>query len=187
MTVGNVTKTSNSRYTFGLFKRGIKGNLQDNDVYAIPDDCDSKLCGDQTELEWKQNETIIKLLWKRFGLRYTILSIIHLIWTLFNRLDWYFHGALNTTVFHFSIVHPYITSKFISYFQVNSKVTRTDAYFYGGVVVALALFHCIWAHNYFMFQCKLEIQIKASLTSLIYRLVSVLWRNLTLCTLRLRG
>lgn len=87
MTVGNVTKTSNSRYTFGLFKRGIKGNLQDNDVYAIPDDCDSKLCGDQTELEWKQNETIIKLLWKRFGLRYTILSIIHLIWTLFNRLD----------------------------------------------------------------------------------------------------
>lgn len=74
-----------SSYTFGLFKRGIKGNLQEHDVYAIPNDCDSKQCGDKTELEWKQNKTLIKLLWRRFGLRYSILTGIHLIWVLFNR------------------------------------------------------------------------------------------------------
>ncbi|XP_050306973.1 probable multidrug resistance-associated protein lethal(2)03659 [Anthonomus grandis grandis] len=141
-------------YTFGLFKRGLKGNLQEADIYAIPEDCDSKYCGDKTELEWKQNKTLIKLLWRRFGWRYSILTAFHLLWTMFN-----------------SIVHPHITSKFISYFQTNSKISRNDAYFYAGSVVALAIFHCFWAHNYFMLQCKLELQIKASLTSLIYRKV----------------
>lgn len=139
-------------YTFGLFKRGIKGNLQETDIYAIPDDCDSKKCGDQTEREWKQNKTLIKLLWTRFGLRYSILTGLHLIWTLFN-----------------SIVQPHVMSKFISYFQTQSKVSRNDAYFYAGTVVALSVFHCFWAHNYFMLQFKLEVQIKASLTSLVYR------------------
>ncbi|CAG9771150.1 unnamed protein product [Ceutorhynchus assimilis] len=141
-------------YTFGLFKRGIKNSLQETDVYAIPDDCDSKRCGDKTEIEWKRNKTILKMLWRRFGLRYSILTGVHLIWTLFN-----------------SIVHPYITSKFISYFGQTSKISRNDAYFYGGIVILLAIFHCFWIHNYFMMQFKLELQIKASLTSLIYRKV----------------
>ncbi|XP_066158997.1 probable multidrug resistance-associated protein lethal(2)03659 [Euwallacea fornicatus] len=141
-------------YTFGLFKRGIKGSLQDKDIYAIPDGCDSKQCGDKTELEWKQNKTLIKVLWTRFGLRYSLLSLIHLLWTIFN-----------------SIVHPYIMSKFIAYFQPHSKLTRNDSYFYGGMLITLAIFHCFWAHNLYMVQCKLEIQIKASLTSLIYRKV----------------
>ncbi|XP_030749663.1 multidrug resistance-associated protein 4-like [Sitophilus oryzae] len=142
-------------YTFGLFKRGIKGNLQEKDIYAIPDDCDSKICGDQTEQEWKQNKMLIKLLWARFGFRYCILTGAHLAWTLFN-----------------SIVHPYVLSKFISYFQKNQNgITRSDATMYATVVVFLSIFHCFWAHNYFMFECKLELQIKASLTSLIYRKV----------------
>ncbi|XP_076270743.1 putative multidrug resistance-associated protein lethal(2)03659 isoform X2 [Rhynchophorus ferrugineus] len=35
----------------------------------------------------------------------------------------------------------------------------------------MSIFHCFWAHNYFMLEFKLELQIKASLTSLIYRKV----------------
>ncbi|XP_066261397.1 probable multidrug resistance-associated protein lethal(2)03659 [Euwallacea similis] len=141
-------------YTFGLFRRGIGGNLQDKDIYSIPEDCNSKECGDEIELEWKQNKTLIKLLWRRFRIRYSILFTLHLIWIVFN-----------------SIVQPHVTSKFISFFQKKSKISKSDAYFYAGTVIGLFIFHCFWAHNYRMLQCKLEIQIKASLTSLIYRKV----------------
>ncbi|XP_066159001.1 probable multidrug resistance-associated protein lethal(2)03659 [Euwallacea fornicatus] len=141
-------------YTFGLFRRGVGGKLQDKDVYSIPEDCNSKKCGDETELEWKQNKALLKVLWRRFRMRYSILFIFHLVWIVFN-----------------SIVQPHVTSKFISFFQKRSKISRTDAYFYAGTVIGLSIFHCFWAHNYSMLQCKLEIQMKASLTSLIYRKV----------------
>ncbi|KAF7278635.1 hypothetical protein GWI33_008153 [Rhynchophorus ferrugineus] len=140
-------------YTLELFKKGLKGGLTENDIYEIPDNCESKKCALKTENAWKECNEIFPLLWKRFGKTYLMYSSIHLTWLLIN-----------------SCIRPYAMSRFISYFDKSqSSYTKQDAYYYGGIVISLSVIRCVWIHNYFMLECILGLQVRTSISSLVYR------------------
>ncbi|XP_050303780.1 probable multidrug resistance-associated protein lethal(2)03659 [Anthonomus grandis grandis] len=142
-------------YTISLFRKGFRGNLQESDIYEVPKFCSSKRCGDKISSDWTYCSTVLKLLLRSFGRKYFLYSTIHLTWHLLS-----------------STIHPYAISHFISYFQTNqTKISRSDAYYYGGIVIFLSVFRNLWIFNYFMLECTLGIQIRASLSSLIYRKV----------------
>ncbi|KAJ8931651.1 hypothetical protein NQ314_015403 [Rhamnusium bicolor] len=68
-------------YTLDLFKKGLKRDLDENDLYGIIESCESKRCGDQTEKQWGKSQSIYKLLWVRFGWEYTIICLVTIGWT----------------------------------------------------------------------------------------------------------
>ncbi|XP_030754743.1 probable multidrug resistance-associated protein lethal(2)03659 isoform X2 [Sitophilus oryzae] len=78
----------------------------------------------------------------------------------------------------FGSLRPYAMSKFVSCFDKNqSTLTKSDAFYYGGIVIFLSLLRCLWVHNYYMLECILSLQIKASISSLIYRKILKLSPN----------
>lgn len=69
------------RYAIPLIKKGFKTELYEDDLYGIIKRCDSKLCGDRSDVQWKKSNSMYRLLWNRFGYWYTFLFLIMLTWT----------------------------------------------------------------------------------------------------------
>lgn len=79
------------RYTGSLFRKAYKNDLEEEDLYEVLRKCASKRCGDKLEQKWllekkkEQPVSIIRLLWKRFGVRYLLYGFIDLVWKLIIR------------------------------------------------------------------------------------------------------
>ncbi|KAJ8931650.1 hypothetical protein NQ314_015402 [Rhamnusium bicolor] len=70
--------SQNLGYTLGLFKKGFQKDLEEEDLYEVIEKCRSKKCGDRTERQWNKSRSIYKLLWKRFGVQYSILCLFNI-------------------------------------------------------------------------------------------------------------
>lgn len=78
------------RYTRKLFAKGFKKDLEDDDLFEVIKQCNSKRWGDKMERAYKSEETktkpsTIRVLWGIFGIRYIGLGLINLLWTLVSR------------------------------------------------------------------------------------------------------
>lgn len=148
--------------------------------------CASKRCGDKLEQKWlleKKEEkpvSIIRLLWKRFGVRYLLYGLIDLIWKLIIR---YIEQKLEylsdilfiifkvlLKIFFFSVAEPYAISNVVSYFTPGqTEISKNMAYYNAALVLILHTISGIYMHNYILFVQQLAIEIKTSFSSLIYR------------------
>lgn len=72
-------------YTFDLFKKGFKKELEDDDIYEVLSSCKSKILGDQLEEQWlldkKKNKhpSLARVLWTCFGKTYLLFGVMQLI------------------------------------------------------------------------------------------------------------
>ncbi|CAH1982547.1 unnamed protein product [Acanthoscelides obtectus] len=140
-------------YTLGLFRKGLKKDLEEDNLYEVLNDCRSKQCGDKAERRWNKKQNILMLLFKNFGWQYISICIADVACTQI-----------------YSIVHPYGLSRLISYFEPNqTKITKSDAYYCAGIVVFLNLCRSMFWQNMHVFEITLGIKIRASLKSLLYR------------------
>ncbi|KAG5877621.1 hypothetical protein JTB14_029399 [Gonioctena quinquepunctata] len=156
----NILSLLTFAYTESLFQKAYRNDdLEEDDLYEVLEACVSKDCGNKLEEEWiLQNKehsppSIYRLMWARFGWRYMFVGCINLVWKIFN-----------------SIVEPWAFSQLIGFFKPGQmKVTRNDAYGFASVVLGLHLFHTFYIHNYAIWLSQLGIEIKTSLSSLLYR------------------
>lgn len=68
------------RYTLGLFKKGFKKELEEDDIYEVVKSCKSKKLGDLSENQWMKATSIMRLLLRRFGIQYLIICLIDILW-----------------------------------------------------------------------------------------------------------
>lgn len=74
----------NFSFTYDIFKKGIKRDLEENDVYDIIKDYKAKELGDLLEKEWdkekkKKNPSILKIMLRPFGriyLGYGLMQVL---------------------------------------------------------------------------------------------------------------
>ncbi|KAJ8925148.1 hypothetical protein NQ315_001333 [Exocentrus adspersus] len=140
-------------YTVGLFRKGLRRDLEEEDLYGIKESCGSKRCGDGAEAQWDKTRSIYKLLWRRHGREYTAICFATILWTEIN-----------------SISQPYGQSKLISYFESSqSDISKTDAYYCAGIVTLLKVASVFFWRHIAIYEFYLGIKIRASLKSLLYR------------------
>ncbi|CAH0564200.1 unnamed protein product [Brassicogethes aeneus] len=111
-----------SKYTFaftlGLFKKALKKDLDDVNLYEVAESCEANKLGDRLEEEWikqrkhNKNASIYNLLWARFGVQYLLLGLPYFAFTMFH-----------------SIMEPEAMSAFISYFSssTENQTTKSEA------------------------------------------------------------
>ncbi|CAH1183388.1 unnamed protein product [Phaedon cochleariae] len=147
-------------YTGRLFKKAyVKKDLCEDDLYEVLKACGSKKCGDKLEEQWiLENKrdgkpSLYRLMWARYGWRYIFIGVVNLIWKIFN-----------------SIVEPWAFSRLISYFKHSpTSITKNEAYLYAALVLALHLVQTFYTHNYMIWVQQLGVEVRTSLSSLLYR------------------
>ncbi|XP_057665340.1 ATP-binding cassette sub-family C member 4-like isoform X1 [Diorhabda carinulata] len=147
-------------YNLPLFKKSRKKDLDDSDVYEIPDWLASEKLGNELEDAWmiqkkQKNEkpSLIFALISCFGKRFIFLGFIQL--------------AVKTTLV---FIQPKALSKVVAYFAPNqTKVTNTDLYLYAFLVITLNIFSVTYNHNYQQFTSEVAIRIRTAVVALIYR------------------
>jgi hypothetical protein len=71
-------------YTLKLFRKGLKRDLEEHDLYEVLTNYRSKQLGDQLEAEWEKqkkkgpNNSIFRLLWTCYGWEYFLLGLTQL-------------------------------------------------------------------------------------------------------------
>lgn len=78
------------RYTGCLFKKSLKKDLEEDDIYDVIETCGAKKNGDEFEKIWRKRRengksSLIPVLWKCYGWQYLFLGLINLTWKLVNR------------------------------------------------------------------------------------------------------
>lgn len=71
-------------FTFEIFKKGIKRDLEEDDIYKIIKDYKAEKLGDFLEQEWdkekiKKNPSILKVMFRLFGKRYFAYGFMQVI------------------------------------------------------------------------------------------------------------
>ncbi|CAG9860113.1 unnamed protein product [Phyllotreta striolata] len=145
-------------YIGRLYKQAYKNDLEDNDLYEVIENCESKKAGDLLEAEWdkefkKKSPSMTRLMWNRWGWKYVFIGCIDLTWRLIR-----------------SSLEPAAVSNLISYFKPgHSDTSKTQACCYAALVLFIQVFHSIYLHNLIIWVQGLAIEIKAAFSSLIYR------------------
>ncbi|VEN55199.1 unnamed protein product [Callosobruchus maculatus] len=156
----NILSLLTFAYTRGLFRKALKNDLEEKDLYEVLRKIGSKRCGDKMERQWilenkceNKHPSIYHLMWKRFGWRYLMIGLVHLTMRILT-----------------SILEPLAMSNLVSYFKPNqTTVTKYDAYYYAAMILCLNLVHCVYIHNYIIWVQQLGIEIKTAFSSLLYR------------------
>lgn len=86
-----------SRYVLELLKKGWKHDLSENDLYALPKKCKSKVYGKQAITQWRKTPSLFKLLLHKFGSAYVIFCLAHIGWTEIRRY-------VGTDIFRYTLI-----------------------------------------------------------------------------------
>lgn len=71
-------------FTYKFFKKGLKRDLRESDIYEILNDFRAKTLGDQLENAWEEETTkkspsLFRVIFRCFGKRYLCYGIIQLL------------------------------------------------------------------------------------------------------------
>ncbi|KAK7479006.1 hypothetical protein BaRGS_00029767, partial [Batillaria attramentaria] len=146
-----------------LFKKGRTQELETEDMYNVcPEDSSGKL-GTDLEQEWmkelkKREESggrvkpsLLKALFRLFGLRYMLLGII-----VFSE------EAVR-------VVQPLLLGGLIRYFTPNSTTSITEVYLYAMGVSLCAILLAVAHHPYFFGVTRMGMQMRVACCSLMYK------------------
>ncbi|XP_045158220.2 ATP-binding cassette sub-family C member 4-like [Mercenaria mercenaria] len=144
-----------------IFKKGYTRRLEEDDMYNVTRDEDSKYLGDELEREWQKetrryqdsgkNPCLFKSLFRTFGFSYILYGILLL-----------FEEA---TI----IIQPILLSGLIRYFTADSPVSNADSYMYAGGVGFCAIILAFTHHPYYLGVQMIGIRMKVACSSLIYK------------------
>ncbi|XP_057662641.1 probable multidrug resistance-associated protein lethal(2)03659 [Diorhabda carinulata] len=139
-------------YILELIKKGWKHDLNESDLFGLPERCKSKRNGEIALKKWQENTSLLKLSLNKFAAFYILLSLAHIIWTEVR-----------------SVLRPYGISKLISFFDKNQRsISETEAYYCASIVIFMKFFQFIFQSNIQIFEVKFLLQIKTTLQSLLY-------------------
>lgn len=78
-------------YAGQIFGKGIRKDLQEEDLFQVVKKCEAQRCSDNLEKQWEKekkrggNPPVLRLLLATFGVRYVVLGLIELAWELTKR------------------------------------------------------------------------------------------------------
>ncbi|KAF2881309.1 hypothetical protein ILUMI_24865 [Ignelater luminosus] len=140
------------------FRKGLRKNLTEEDIYQPVKNHKATLLGNQLEKEWKKQPQLsswqlIKSLIKVFGVQYICLGLALLF--------------IQTPLLMFK---PILKGKIASYFTPNqTKLTLEQAYMYTGVLILITFTGTVFMHSYFFAIERLTLKVKIAICTLIYR------------------
>ncbi|KAJ3659619.1 hypothetical protein Zmor_011298 [Zophobas morio] len=143
-------------YTYDLFKKGFKRELEEKDLYEVLPQFNTSELGDHMEREWNQHKrdknAMFLVLWKMYGKYYCTLSLTMLFTIVLN------------------VARPIIIGQLVFFFTPGQQsLSRTDALLYTIFLLALQIIDVICRQNYIFLIENLIIKIRTAFCSLIYR------------------
>ncbi|CAH0557073.1 unnamed protein product [Brassicogethes aeneus] len=154
----NIFSTLTFFYTRNVFVRAYRKTFTEKNLYDAPKSLKSKQCGNPLDnritkaKKAKKAISAFSILWRQFGKYYLFLGVIDLSFHVF-----------------YNYYQPETVSKLIGYFSKNSKLTKNDAYYYGGFLLLIQVFRVFFYHNYTLVVFKFAQKVRTSYTSLLYR------------------
>nr|XP_023027814.1 multidrug resistance-associated protein 4-like [Leptinotarsa decemlineata] len=146
-------------FTFPLFRKSLKRDLEDNDIYDVLPNFSSKKLGEKLEQIWNRQQkktkqpSLYRALFYCFGRQYFLLGLMQLIVKI-------------ALIF----IQPAIMSKILAHFQpADARPTESDLYIYIVLLIGLNVSEIIYYQNYYQFVTEEGIKIRTALTALIYR------------------
>ncbi|KAJ8918452.1 hypothetical protein NQ315_008149 [Exocentrus adspersus] len=149
-------------YTYPIFKKAKKKDLDDEDVYEIIPKFSSKKLGDKLENLWRLER-------KKHGNQ---ASVIRVLVSCYVR-EYLFLGFIQLCVkTGLILIQPLALGKVVAYFEPNqTEVTRTDLYKYAALVIGLNILSTMYNHNYMQYIVEFGVGVRTSFSALIYRKV----------------
>ncbi|KAH1001477.1 hypothetical protein HUJ04_005494 [Dendroctonus ponderosae] len=146
-------------WTFPLFKKGLKRDLLEEDLYPSLASHDSSYLGDKLQLQWQKqmsNKTKNPSLWRAlvgvFGKQMFLLGLAYLAIEVLVRL---------TT--------PLFLAQLLKYYEPDSSMSKTEAYYYATGIVACTFLSAAFQHTYMLHNFHLGMKIRVATSALIYR------------------
>jgi ABC-type multidrug transport system fused ATPase/permease subunit len=150
-------------WTVGLFKKGYRKNLAEEDLYNPLKTDASEYLGNKLETQWQKQlkitrqskgkkPSLLKAIALTFPLEYVKLGIFHAINDLGIRL-----------------VQPILLGYLLGFFKPGSELRKEDAYLFAGGIVVLTMFSMLMFNHFTVGAFHIGMRVRAACCSLIYR------------------
>ncbi|PSN47509.1 hypothetical protein C0J52_02251 [Blattella germanica] len=149
-------------WTFDLFKKGYKRDLELEDLYAPLDEHKSSLLGDKVEKLWneelhdsevkKKEPSFMKVIVKCFGLTTFLYGL-----------------AIAVCEVLFKISQPLLMGGLIRYFTPGSNMSIDTAFIYVAALVVCSAANVVTRQVYMMATLHIGMKIRVAVCSLVYR------------------
>lgn len=147
-------------WTVGLFRKGYRENLVEEDLYNPLKTDESEYLGNKLENQWERQlkkskgkkPSLLKAIAFAFSWEYFFLGVCHLINDLGIRL-----------------VQPMLLGMLLEYFKPGSTTEKEDAYLYAGGIVLLTMFSMLMFNHFTVGAFHVGMRVRAACCSLIYR------------------
>ncbi|CAH1169239.1 unnamed protein product [Phyllotreta striolata] len=147
------------RFTFPIFKKGMKKDFEYEDLYNTLKKDRSTVLGDKLESNWKiqnsktdRKRSLLKALWHSYRSEYLSLGLM----TFFGDVV-------------IKISQPYVLGLLLNYYNSDSSITKDRAFAYAGLIVLLNTLTSFMKNQYTMYSMHTGMRARASVTALIYR------------------
>ncbi|CAG9858555.1 unnamed protein product [Phyllotreta striolata] len=143
-------------YTTGLFRKGFKRDLEEQNVYDVIKPCKSKTCGDKLEKQWSidstKSKSIYRLLWNRFGWRYLFIGFVDLIFKISN-----------------SVLEPTCISSIVENMEEQTPAAQQQTYIWAAVLITSNFINTVYTHNCMLWTTQLGMEMRTAFSALLYR------------------
>ncbi|CAG9840924.1 unnamed protein product [Diabrotica balteata] len=140
----------------GFLSKGLKKDLDENDMYQTRHSQQSRYLADQLVVAWK-NE-----------LKKSKPSFLWALLVVF-RLELFYYAFFNIFSDIIKIAQPMLISRLVSYFQPGATTNKTEIYINAFLIVIASLIQVTSVHNYQMLVMSLGMKVRVASCALIYR------------------
>ncbi|KAJ8918454.1 hypothetical protein NQ315_008151 [Exocentrus adspersus] len=146
-------------YMLPLFAKGLKNELNENDMYGPLKSHVSTDLGDRLEKAWnyeishRKNPSLWIALLKVFGKELALYGIFNFFIEFCIRLS-----------------QPLLMARLLKYYEPNqTEVNETEAYIYSSLIVVASFINVLCIHSYLVYVFHLGMKLRVAVCSLIYR------------------
>ncbi|KAF2881308.1 hypothetical protein ILUMI_24864, partial [Ignelater luminosus] len=154
----NILSKLTFSFTCGLFRKGLRKNLGDEDIYKPMKRYNATLLGNQLEEEWENQpkKTPLRFFWcllKVFGVQFIYLGFILIIIDV----------PLN-------MAKPILKGKIVSYFNKDRNgMSEETVYYYAVLLIGCCVMGSFFFNCYIFAFELVTLRLKIAITSLLYR------------------